>query len=468
MLKTLIEKELRAQLFTPRMAITTTVIVLIMLVNGLIFNLRFNQGMTKTNRETAATTQGLQENASSLMSLLFYEQTLIKQPSPLGFIANGNEDVLPNGTKMNYFTESPLGHFKSQNRFFSRFQALDWTFLLVYVLSFVCLAFSYNAFSGEKEQGTLKLILSNNLPRGTLILGKLFGLMICVALPFLLGLLLNLLIVEFNPHLVLQTREWLILLAFTGVAMLFIAMNLLLGLLVSSLTARASHSLNLLLMSWILLAVIIPGISWVSARKMVPVPSEKVMRERYNRDVEQIYENGDYSWSWRSSWAGQPPNETVRRRAAGIQATDAHRIQFYRAYQAQRFKQTDRAVTLAKLSPFSLFRFIGERFSDNGYLGLKRFVAQARIYRSTVNQFYTDRDNQDTDSHHLLWNEPWASSTFGSQRPVEPASIPRFEYSPPTLSEIWQQSQWDILILFFWCLLLFAGTFTTFIRYDVR
>lgn len=468
MLKILIEKELRAHLFTPRMGITTAVIVLIMLMNGLIFNARFNKDTGKINRKTTVDTQGLQENASSLFSLLFYEQTLLKPPSSLGFIANGRSNVLPNGLKVNQFKESQPGHFKSQNHFFSRFQALDWTFLLIYVLSFICLAFSYNAFSGEKERGTLKLMLSNSLPRGTLILGKLLGLMICISLPFLVGLLLNLLIVQLNPNLILHAREILILLVFTGVALLFIAFNLLLGLWVSSLTAKASHSLNLLLMCWILLAVIIPGVSWVSARKMVSVPSEKAMRERYERDVEQIYENGDYSWSWRGRWEGQPPNETVRRRAAGVQATDAHRIQFYRAYQDLRFKQTDRAVTLSKLSPFSLFRFIGERFSDNGYFGLKRFMEQARVYSTTLRDFHAACDQQDKTSHHLLWSEQWASKTFGSQQPVDPASIPRFAYSPPTTMEVWQQSQWDILILSIWCLLLFAGTFTAFIRYDVR
>ena len=68
--------------------------------------------------------------------------------------------------------------------------------------------------------------------------------------------------------------------------------------------------------------------------------------------------------------------------------------------------------------PFSLFRFIGERFSGNGYYGLKRLIEQSRIYRSTMNDYLIKKDQQDPDSYHLMWPETWSARTFSSQKPV--------------------------------------------------
>ncbi|MCK5147465.1 ABC transporter permease subunit [bacterium] len=468
MLHYLIDKELKEHITTPKMLITSGIILLVMIINGLVFNSQFIQQQQKMNQEIITNSNGLQDNAGSLFKLLFFKQKLVKPPSKLGFIAIAKEEVLPNGIKTNYYKETEPEHYKSQNNYFSRFRSLDWTFLLIYVISFVCLAFSYNAFSGEKVKGTLKLILSNNVSRGTVILGKLIGLHICISMPFFIGILINIIIIQLNPGIALTGGDYLIILIFTLVAFVFIAMNLLLGLFISSLTSKPAHTLNLLLIVWIMLVIIIPSVSWVFSQKIIDVASEEEIAIRLSNEIDKIYESGNYSWSWNGAWAGQQPNDTVKRRAAGIQATDAHRIMLYREYLDQKFKQTSLAIKLSKISPFSLFRFIGERFSDNGYFGFKRFIDQTRIYRATMNSFMTQKDQQDPDSFHLLWSEPWASGTFSSHKPVAFEEIPQFKYQPPELAEIWNRSILDISLLIAWCILLFAGTFIAFIRYDVR
>ena len=470
MLAHLILKEIKEHIATPKMAVTSAVILLVMVVNGLVFNAQYNQKTAKIDGELLLQNeQQLQgEAAKGLWSLLFFDQTLIKSPSKLGFLSNAQEEALPNGMHANYFTESQPEFYKSQNPFFRRFRALDWTFILIYIISFVCLAFSYNAFSGEKAKGTLRLILSNAVPRGTLILGKLAGLALCVAIPLLLGLLINLLIIQFNPHIALSAADYGKVVVFAAIGLVFIVFNLLLGLLVSSLTARPAHTLNLLLIVWILLAIIIPSMAWVFAQERIQVVSEQKIAEQVAQERRKLWESGRYSLAWNGNWEGQPPNDRVLRRAAYYQDNDALRLNLYRDYLDQQFRQTDLAIGLSKTSPFALFRFIGERFSDNGYFGFKRFVGQARHYRTTLNDFLTQKDQQDADSHHLLWSEAWASRTFGSQQPVAPAEVPRFVYQTPNLTEILDGAKWDLALLAFWCVLLFAGTFVAFIRYDVR
>ncbi|MFC1562899.1 hypothetical protein ACFL4Z_02485, partial [candidate division KSB1 bacterium] len=78
------------------------------------------------------------------------------------------------------------------------------------------------------------------------------------------------------------------------------------------------------------------------------------------------------------------------------------------------------------------------------------------------------KDKQDKDSYHLIWNEEWASKTFCSEKPVAFEEIPQFEYRKPSLQETLNDCLWDFLILVLWNLVLFAGTFVAFLRYDVR
>ena len=49
---------------------------------------------------------------------------------------------------------------------------VDWEFIIGYVLSFVGLLFVFDSISGERQQGTMRLILSNSIPRYTVLLGK--------------------------------------------------------------------------------------------------------------------------------------------------------------------------------------------------------------------------------------------------------------------------------------------------------
>ena len=59
------------------------------------------------------------------------------------------------------------------------------------VLSLFAILFAYDAVSGEKERGTLRLSFANNLPRGIFILGKIFGSFLALAVPLLVPILLG-------------------------------------------------------------------------------------------------------------------------------------------------------------------------------------------------------------------------------------------------------------------------------------
>ena len=55
------------------------------------------------------------------------------------------------------------------------FRLLDLEFVFSVVLSLFAVVFAYDAVSGEKESGTLRLVFSNPVPRHLFILGKMAG-----------------------------------------------------------------------------------------------------------------------------------------------------------------------------------------------------------------------------------------------------------------------------------------------------
>jgi ABC-type Na+ efflux pump permease subunit len=64
------------------------------------------------------------------------------------------------------------------------FGKLDFVFIIQMVASLIVLLFASDLIAGEKEMGTLRAILSNSVPRHTILLGKLAGGFLTVWIPF--------------------------------------------------------------------------------------------------------------------------------------------------------------------------------------------------------------------------------------------------------------------------------------------
>ena len=468
MLKNIIYKEIQELMISTKMLIAASIIILMMIANGVIFNIQYSNKLNKFDRERIVSVDAIRTKSSSLWSLLYHHQKFLKPPSKLAFISDAEERLLPNGLWIDYFEESQPEFYKGQNRYFSRFNSIDWSFIMIYVISFICIAFSYSAFSGEKVKGTLRLMMSNSISRGSLIFGKFIGIVVCITMPLIIGMLLDLIIIQLFSNVMFKGADLWVVFIFAITALLFISFNVLLGFFVSCLTMKPIHSLNIVLILWILLTIIVPSVSWIFSKKIVDVPSEANITKYASDTAREENRKGGYSWSWRSRWEGQPPNEQVKSRAEGINVLTNVQQEIMQNYLQDKFRQTELAIRLSKISPFSAFRFIGERLSDNGFRGFLNFHRQVKMYHTTFNDFIFQKDQQDPDSYHLFWNESWASKTFSSSKPVVFEEIPKFEYRPPSISELLKNSQVDILILVLWNLVLFAGTFVAFIRYDVR
>ena len=158
---------------------------------------------------------------------------------------------------------------------------LDWAFLVKIIFSLYAILMGYGAVAGEKEEGTLRLSLSNSLGRTELLTAKAWALLIALWIPMAGGMLLSLLITGINIPSVLQPSSLVRVLIVFIMSMLFVSVFVSLTLLFSSLINSSSLVLFLLLVVWVFLVVIIPNASGIAAQYIAKAPSEyQVSRRR--------------------------------------------------------------------------------------------------------------------------------------------------------------------------------------------
>ena len=88
------------------------------------------------------------------------------------------------------------------------FPVADLYFVVGVVLSLLAFFMSFDAISGERETGTLKLLLSYSVPRGAIILSKWVGGYLSLALPFGVTMLLSALIINTSGDIAFTSSDW--------------------------------------------------------------------------------------------------------------------------------------------------------------------------------------------------------------------------------------------------------------------
>jgi len=488
MIKHIFFKELQLALLNKRLAASCLALIILMVAGGMVFEKRYRsmqreyeefslQERQKIELDKAAEINRnkqwySQERADEHMKLrlndlIFTNRNISKEPSKLSFIASHNSS-LPNGLEMDYFRTSIPQTYSTYNQYFRSFVALDWTNIIMYFLSFICLCFAYDAFSGERQNGTLKLMIASGVPRRKILLGKLFALWCILLAPVVIGIIIHLLIVQLSASVMLSPADYYKILVFFFATVLFVGINILMFFAISILTPRASVSSIVCLLAWIVLVFILPNTGWVIAGKLHSVPS---LAEQNLRAETMLNDADDKTiwWSdmWRDQWE-EHAEDVYKFKNKRDKLENIHK-EIWDEYRNKLFRQTDASIALSKISPFMVFRFMGDRIADNNYYGYRNFQRQIVAYQDAYRNFIIDKDAADSESLHLIWNDRWKGcADYISKSAINPDEVPVFTYQSPSVAALLQNSLVDISILLLWLGALFGLVHFAFIRYDVR
>ena len=289
MIRHIVRKELLENLLSLRFVLSLLLIICLYAAIGFVFVSKYTRQTDDYWKRTNENIAAFSERADQLYKLAFYEQEIWRKPKPLSLCVEGFERNLPNYFKSNLFiTYLPEVRSRS-NLLLPNFCDIDWVFVISILLSFVALLFTYDSFCGERQAGTLRLILSGSIPRHKVLLGKYFGAAFTLGIPLLMGFFINLIIVISSDIVTLGSGEWLRIIGIALISFLYLSMFLLLGMFVSSRTAHSANSIIILLLVWVGLVVLLPRLGRIVSDIYYKSPSLTEFRKKIVESKDQIF-----------------------------------------------------------------------------------------------------------------------------------------------------------------------------------
>ena len=204
---------------------------------------------------------------------------IYRRPTELSTLVRGLEDRFNTpvqllgkfGLQSMVDTGNPL----ERNKLFVLFSTPDFLFITKILLSLLTILFAFDAIAGERERGTLQLMLANTVSRGQLLLGKFLGGYLSIAIPFLSAALIALLLLVLSPSISLSGEGWIRILFLLLMGLWYIGVFFFIGLSISAIARWAATAVLMLLAVWTILALVLPNVGWLIAKQVVPVPSQQ-------------------------------------------------------------------------------------------------------------------------------------------------------------------------------------------------
>lgn len=402
--------------------------------------------------------------------------TVYREPSVLSTFGIGLESVLPGKVAFSKYETDAKG-LQAQNEVLSQVNGkLDFVVITSFLLGLFAILYAGSLVSGEKESGTLKLVLSNPAKRSTIITAKFLGGFSVLLIPFGVSTLLGILIVLLEGFPLFSDGNLGRILALILLSMLYLSALFSLGLLVSTLTHRTSLALLASFFVWIFLTFVIPKTSEPLAGLIRRIPSEEAMKANRTQVRNQIEKekgkalaplmekylpnDGRGKWDWDTYTKARGPvaKEYEERLDQTLQKFDAE-------YEQEKSSRRALSLNIARLSPASAYTQAALNFCHTGIADLENFSRSLKAHYIQLYQAVFRYSFQDTfTSEDGRTNR----SMGGSSSPEGKNEMPKFRYQFPAFEDTLRDTAPDIILLVLFNLIFFAAAYFSFTRYDAR
>ena len=380
-----------------------------------------------------------------------------RPPNTLSIFCNGvflNAPISVEVPKFPYFGfETKKSEHPTDKILLSGVQYPDISFVVAIVAGLGAILFAFDSVCGEKAKGTLKLALSNNIPRYKLLLGKFAGNAICLLVIVCLIWLVSIVIVISEPSISLAAKDFAILglccLASFIFAILFVAITLF----ISSLISSARVSLVIAVTFWLLISLLMPPIGPVLAKKIKKTPNyQQFISQRHSlltAEAEKTHKESEEKL------------KTAKTKEEGSklmkEVLEPHSVSWFRRneqllseYENKLARQTNLSRLLCSVSPPLAFQFALSELCGTFIGSQHSFEQQARNW----GQVCAENSIQ----------QGWFMIVAGQQQlDVAKAVIKEL----PTKQRL-KNCLGYLAYMVILAVVCFAVTFVRFVRYDVR
>ncbi|MBL7170399.1 MAG: ABC transporter permease [Candidatus Omnitrophica bacterium] len=349
------------------------------------------------------------------------------------------------------YEENPIIHL---------FSIIDLRYFIGIIMGLLAIIFSYDAVSGEKEAGTLRLVVSYSVPRDKVLLGKWIGGYLSLIFPYLLAIISGLIIAIVSPQVKLSGANWLELGMIILLSFLYISAMYTMGLFISANTKMASTSITILLLIWVIVVLVIPNISPYLASQIFSTPSiqeiekekmqmAKAEGEKFHKEWKKYNEECEKKKIPQAErWEGFQD-----RHNKWLSNINSEREKINTHYKRLLNKQVKIAKNISRISPLSSLNYSIVDLAGVGSIETDRFWKELVRYRDKV-------------SNYILGNRPeWMKKNWKN---IDFSDYPKFHYEESKFSDRIRDCFPDILVLIMWNVIFFMGAYLSFLRYDVR
>ncbi len=450
MVWTIVKKEFLESLLDRKFIVSTILASLICWTSTCVLTMNYNDAVHDYYKRANFKDQMLDGyfNVSSAGGLIVRP---LKPPSILSSLARG---VLGDWIATGSIDENPVP---------TLFPFMDILFVIGIIMSIASLTLSYDRISGEKETGTLKMLMLGDYPRVKILLGKWMGGILSVLLILTLALSGSVLIA-----LTLSQSHWTSI-EWTAIAFLFILSILYcisffsLGLYVSAKTKSPSDSIILSLVFWILFTLILPTVPPYIAEMVYPKPSsariqyETLFRFEQERKTAIKSIEAPYLARGMQSPAIEETLKTEIEKINSDYSKSRHTIEQSVLTQAATYELITALIHF--LSPFSSYALAGAELTATGVLNQVYFTSKASDYENSFFSDYLPRKVAEAkrfDPHYT------------GETVLDIRDRPRFEYVEEGIALRIGASAPHSMFILIYAVFFLVMAMKAFTRYDVR
>jgi ABC-type transport system involved in multi-copper enzyme maturation permease subunit len=486
MLIALIKKEIVATVLDLRFIIASLLFLVLIPLGMYVSRKEYEQRLANYRLEHQMYRQKYGKEVSSKVEVQGF-----RPPSMVSIFAAGLDRYIPDKvitSRSGLFRTAKGVPGNSPSLLFGR---MDLFFNMCFVASLVALAFTFNSISGEKEAGTLGLMLSNSVSRSHILLSKIVGTYISLLIPLVMSLLIASIILELSQDIsILLPQLYPSFLIILGATLVYLLTMVTLGVLISGMTQKPIISMTVSLFVWVIIVLALPKVSTMLARIIYPVEAEQVVNlrkymtlddlqetyEQKSKDIHKKYPHLSWELIMKYYWEKDDIEGNSGSLSAELQsvapldeALTAHlkehevRVnneigQIVQNHKNRMNVQNAIAMTISRLSPACCYSYLVTGLSNTGTGEYGRFMENAQEFqdqvKKTIYDNYFSRVYDGGSSGHIL-HQP-------------PDTLPDMQYRYLSLTEILEAGLVDVILSFGFAFIFFTLAFVTFNRYDVR
>ena len=463
-MKNLIIHEIQQFLYGLRFPIALVIVLAMFAGSSFNYIGEHREVIQKYHELTANQEEQLREQAQNATNVATRYRSYQLPPRSSGFISDCGEMNMPNTLVYNayYHIDFDSGSSKS-NPFIMPSNRINWGFVMLVLFSFLAIIFSFDAISGEKEQRTLALCLSNPVKRSHILLSKFIVINALLITFAIVGTLLALVILMFSPTVGITSETFVEIGLFLLFVVFFTGSMTAIGMFASVMSHNSNISLLLSVSLWLMFMIAVPNFARSIGTSLYPVEKSNVMWTKINdkrTEIEASFPDGKWSSSGNDPF--RPQHEI---RANMMTAFAKNQADFQSERRNEQFRQLEKTRRWTWISPLAVFEYGAEALLDGGYLRLYKNYADLQNFKIQYLQWFKELDAKDEQSPH--WYNAYEDYST-TKKPVAYEEIPQFTERSTTLGERLAETIKYLAIMLAYMGIMFFVTILKFERYDVK